>query len=443
MNPEFQRYVWLDLPTHRIIAMPAVLMLVFAAAWLGGGLPALAPASQVTLALLVIVWGSRLAADSVLSEVAARTWDNQRMSAIGPWEMAWGKLLGSTVYVWYGALWCVAAFVLADTGLPVDVIRLILAGLQAQALALLLSLVLLRRGAENLHFNVTIAQVLAILMVLPFQTLISVDHRGFVSWYGFAFAQPVFLVVTQMVFIAWTILGVYRIMLSELQFPAGQAIWTSFVIFMSLFIAGFDGLLILNADRPLPGIMAARFFVAFCIAVALTYLGAFIEPKGLVRLRRWVHFAQIGRVDRVIEMIPLWLISAVVAIILGLATLLTIFLGTVDWNEPLWAIGPFLLAIVLFATRDIAMLYYLVLQEHPGRAHLTTVVYLLVLYFIAPAGLSTAGLDQLAPIFVPSQIGPPGLVVLPVLAQAVVALILALRRWASVRATDMDRVGMQ
>ena len=37
---------------------------------------------------------------------------NQRMSGLGAWQMAWGKLLGGTVFVWY----C-AAFALLVPGL--------------------------------------------------------------------------------------------------------------------------------------------------------------------------------------------------------------------------------------------------------------------------------------------------------------------------------------
>lgn len=441
MNPEFQRYLWLELPPHRLVAMPAVLLLIFLASWLAGGRDAIAPASQITLALLLMVWGSRLAADSVLSEVTARTWDNQRMSSIGPWDMTWGKLVGSTVYVWYGAFWCLAAYAFAGSGKPVDVIRLLLAGLQAQSLALLFSLLLLRRGAESLQVYVTVAQVAAILLVLPVQALITVNPSGFVSWYGLTVAEPVFLVSTQIAFIAWTILGIYRLMLSELQFRAGQTAWFAFILFVALFLAGFDGLLVLAGERQLPGMLVTRFFIAFAVTVVMTYVAAFVEPKSLVRLRRWVQFAQTGKIDRVIEMIPIWVISSVIAVMLALGTLAAIMLGASDWRMMIWSIGPFIIAMMLFAARDIAMLYYLVLHERSRRAHLTTVVYLLILWFLAPVALSAANLEELTPIFVPSQSGPAALVVLPVLAQAVIAVMLALRRWHAVRSADMDRPG--
>ncbi len=442
MNPEFQRNLWLELPTHRLIAMPAVLMLVFLATWLGGGLQALPPVAEITLALLLIVWGSRLAADSVISEVTARTWDNQRMSDLGPVEMTWGKLLGATIYVWYGALWCVAAFLLGDGGDETELVRLLLLGLQAQALALLVSLLLLRRGTENLAFQVTISQVAAILVVLPFLLVINASPYGIVLWFGLDFPQPAFLLVSQAIFVGFTIVGVYRLMRAELQYRGGQGAWLLFVVYTAVYVAGFDGLLLLSANWQLPSILAARFAMAFCACVALTYVAAFVEPKGFVRLRRWVQFAQTGKVDRVMEMMPTWMISAALGGIAGLLTLGATALATPNNPDTLIEVGSFILAMVLFCTRDVAMVYYLVLHERSRRGHLTALVYLVILYLVLPVTLLSAPppLMELTPIFWPSLTAAPAMTVLPVLGQALVALVLALRRWRLVRSIEaMDK----
>ncbi len=441
MNPEFRRNLWLELPAHRVVAIPAVLVLVFLAAWLAGGESAVAPISLLTTGLLLIIWGSRLAADSVLSEVVARTWDNQRMSAIGPWDMTWGKLFGSTIYVWYGASWCAFAFLVIGDGRPVDLARLLLSGLEAQALALLVSLLLLRRGSETVGFQVTVAQVGAILAVLPIQTLLQIDPEGYVSWYGYVIGQARFILATQLALLAWTVLGAYRVMRAELQYNAGQVTWVGFVVFLAAYVAGFDGLLMLGGDTRLPGLVAARLFFAFCVAVALTYIAAFVEPKSLVRLRRWVGFARQGRVDRVAEMVPTWLTSGAIALILAIATIINLYLIGHPGLDPLADVGPLILAVVLFAVRDVSMLYYLILQERARRAHLAALVYLLFLYFLAPVMLSAADLEALTPVFVPTPTGPWPLIVLPVATQALVAFLLAMRRWRIVRATDFDRQG--
>ena len=111
MNPELKRNLWLEFSLHRLVAMPAVLGLIFLGAALGTH-----PVSDVGVATtglilfvgLTGVWGARRAAESVTEEFHSKTWDGQRMSAIGPWAMTWGKLAGSTSFAWYGALLCLA-----------------------------------------------------------------------------------------------------------------------------------------------------------------------------------------------------------------------------------------------------------------------------------------------------------------------------------------------
>jgi len=242
MNPEFQRNLWLELPSHRLVAMPAVLVLVFFGAWLAGGSPSFAGAAQILIALLLIVWGSRLAAEAVLAEVIGHTWDSQRMSALGPWEMTWGKLLGSTVFMWYGCAWCVAAFIFSPHGDLTLLVRLLLAGLEAQALALLLSTVLIRGEPTSLRFQVTIAQTVTVVLVLPFLFYTLFNRPPTVHWYGFIIPFDVFVTVFQLAFIGWTILGAYQMLRTALQYSSGSLTWLMFVVFGVAFIAGFDHL---------------------------------------------------------------------------------------------------------------------------------------------------------------------------------------------------------
>jgi len=441
MNPEFQRNIWLEIPPHRLVAMPAVLVLIFLAAWIAGGTRTFPVVAQLTLGLILIIWGSRLAADSVLGEVQGRTWDAQRMSAITPWEMAWGKLFGSTIYVWYGALFCVIAFFFSDQGRVVDLVRVLLAGLQAQALAMLLSLLTLRRGVEGLQFQVFLSQGLAILVVLPFHALIPVDPFGYVSWYGYSISQSLFLITTQVAFICWTILGIYRLMRTELQYRTSQAAWLGFVVFMIAYVAGIDGLLLLSAAKSFPGLFSDRLFQAFCVAIGLTYVAAFVEPKGLVRLRSWVQHTQRGRMNRVAEMTTSWFISGIVAAGLGVATLVNVALAPQGGMEALGTLLPFMVAILLFVIRDIAVLHYLVLHERARRGHIAAALYLIAVYFLAPIGLDFLNLDQLLPIFIPTQAAPALLVVGPVLLQTVLALALVLRRWRAAQFIEYDRPG--
>ena len=148
MNPELLRNFWLEFSVRRLIAMPLVLAILFAAPLIREHPKHAEPPATVTLfqspfpdadtsitmpvvpnfgmnnlpnstlllnllltagnsanlmagnsanfavggliffvaiAVLLFLWGTRLAADSLFAEVNGRTWDSQRSSAIGPW----------------------------------------------------------------------------------------------------------------------------------------------------------------------------------------------------------------------------------------------------------------------------------------------------------------------------------------------------------------------
>src|SRR6201999_1389879 len=92
---------------HRAIAMPIVLGVIFYIAsqlYLGSKESEVGSATTGIFFLLVKIWGGHKAADSVLDEVNDNTWDFQKLSALSPWSLAFGKLFGSSIYCWYGGL---------------------------------------------------------------------------------------------------------------------------------------------------------------------------------------------------------------------------------------------------------------------------------------------------------------------------------------------------
>ena len=119
MNPELRRNLWLEFSAHRLIAMPAIIVLIgmfIYAISKEDALKNLAIAAAVGAVVLLPLWGARLAMESVTEEARDRTWDAQRLSSIGPWQMTWGKLLGATAFVWYGGAICLLLFIFAGVG---------------------------------------------------------------------------------------------------------------------------------------------------------------------------------------------------------------------------------------------------------------------------------------------------------------------------------------
>ena len=114
MNPEFRRNMWLEFSLHRLIATPVVITLLLALVAAASNKDWLANLSGVSawgFGLAVLLWGTQLVAASVSAEARERTWDTQRMSAIGPWAMTWGKLLGAPAFAWYVGLILLPVFV--------------------------------------------------------------------------------------------------------------------------------------------------------------------------------------------------------------------------------------------------------------------------------------------------------------------------------------------
>lgn len=109
-NPEFKRNLWLEFSPTRLILMPAMLLLIgvlTAVLTKVEDLPAILLIVYAIIgSLLIVGWGSFAVMHSINSEVSERTWDQQRLSALGPWQMAWGKLLGAPAYAWFGGLTC-------------------------------------------------------------------------------------------------------------------------------------------------------------------------------------------------------------------------------------------------------------------------------------------------------------------------------------------------
>ncbi len=438
MNPEFQRNLWLELPPHRLVAMPAVLVLAFFAAWLAGGSPSFAGAAQLLITLLLIVWGGRLAAESVLNELIGNTWDAQRMSAITPWEMAWGKLLGSTALMWYGSLWCLVAFLASPHGHFGTVIRLMLAGAEAQALALVLSMMLVRGEPASLRFQVTVAQTLTIMAMLPFLFFTVINRPETVHWYGGALSADLFITLSQMLFIGWTVLGVYQLMRGQLQYPTRSVSWLLFVIFAVIYLAGFDHFLRYTVNAGMPTAAVTRLYVAFCAAIALTYLCALVEPKSPARLMRWLSLIGDKRMLHGARLSPTWLATLGVAVLAAVLTVVNI-IGLNGAGAPLPA-GPLSLifAVLLFAVRDLAAFHYLVLGNTGGRGTLAIAVYLLAAYFLLPVLLSAIRLDFLLPLVMPVAGAPPLLAVVPAMIWAAVAVVVVKQRWAALLAESQE-----
>ncbi len=115
LTPEFHRNLWLRVSPFRLAAVPVVIALMvwiaFNLSTSGSLAESLMNASLTGYFFVTLVWGTYEAAAALPNEVKDKTWDFQRMSPLSPGQLAFGKLFGSTSFVWYIGAILLAIFV--------------------------------------------------------------------------------------------------------------------------------------------------------------------------------------------------------------------------------------------------------------------------------------------------------------------------------------------
>ncbi|WP_428421646.1 hypothetical protein [Methylibium sp.] len=425
-NPEFQRQLWLEFSPARLLGMPAVLALVFAAVGLAS--PAALPTiAQTGFVLLVGFYGARLASAALLDEVSEATWDAQRLSSLTPWQLTWGKLFGGTLFAWYGGALCLAVWLASSGAQGVGLswallVGMVAAGVGLQAVSLIVALAALRRGGTAARRGG--AWWIVLLVVFPwFGALPRHEAAGVLSWWGLSFGAATFYAATAVVFAAWAVLGAQRLMAGVLQLPLRPFAWLGFQAWLAVFAAGFW------PDES--AVWRVAFAVTAC-ATTTAYLSLFIEPP---QLGLWQRFAARWRAGgaldtATLERLPLMLASLALALGGGLvASLLAPVLPPTGIGRAL-ALAGLPLTWALLALRDLALACAIHWGPRARRAESTTLVVLVVLNLVLPWLLHAAGLHALAGLLQPLGAEGGGWLGAAIAAlQAAGAVFVARTRW--------------
>ncbi len=406
MNPELRRNLWLELGWHRRIAAPAVLLLVFGLVGANADpgedwRAAVHPVALVIAIASLFLWGTREAAAAVVDEVRSRTWDLQRLSALGPWDMTWGKLVGATVFPWYVGGLCLA--VVAFTAPAVHwgsrsgwMILAIVAGAVALHGAGLASSLLAARRHEAAAGRPG-AMGMVVLLLFALWSVSVPGEKGLhvpVEWYGRLFDRMGFVASTALAFAAWGALGAYRAMCRELQVRTLPWAWPAFGIFVAAWAAGFA-----HGQTLGPG----RAFVAggLLATLGLTYVALFGDATTFSSVRLVFTRAAAGQWRRALEELPLWPSTLLAAAVFAAAAPfafadVSFAIEGLRWPyvERVAAHAP--LALVLMAARDCAILCFFAFSARPRRVEAATVLYLVLLDWVIPGLLGAVGLSALA-----------------------------------------------
>jgi hypothetical protein len=401
VNPEFVRNVWLELTPRRIGFMLAILALVFFAAETGGREEArLFETARWLYYLFAVFWGTHSAALAVVGEIRERTWDLQRLSAIEPGAMTWGKLFGATIYNWFGALICLAVMTmstLADGGVLrafFGCVYFLLIGVIAQAGALLASLIAAERRQSHTRLEVAVYQLVGLAAALvvsmvwrAVEPAAHVEDSGpsVFPWWGLALGTRGFALVSIAMFTAWTLAACYRAMRIELRMRNGPQVWLAWLAFITVYVAGFDGLL--RNERFIDtNVVSQRLGLALSVNAFLTYAMVLLEPKDRV-LYRWLGAElRAGRVGSAVAHLQAWMMSYAACVLL--AVLLIAWLA--GQEGPALPMRAFLVAALGFLTRDVGI--FVLMRTLAGqRGDVAALGTLLALYVLLPAILNGGG----------------------------------------------------
>ena len=388
MNPEFQRNLWLEAAPQRLAWAAVALASVYGGAILMNDhrpLQGLGIAGAVVFVVAGLLWGSRIAGRAVGDEVADRTWDFQRLSALEPWAMTWGKLFGATSPSWVAALsglFFVCLNALNGKGAPSALVVLIggVAGaILLQGGSMAMALVGVRRAraeGRSAAFRFTFGGILAVLVIASIVGRIVPTARmadpggvfglfrsGDQSWWGLVTPAPWFTVLSIVAFAMWSLVAAWRLMRLELQMRNAPWAWPGFILFAAFWAAGMAS----------GG--AARWAAAGIVFAACAYGGAFADPADRLRLRRFGELLRQRRwteagYDLPAALVPMLLATgAVVGVALSGSAVRPITPGAA-------------LAALAFLVRDIGIVAFFRFGPRPRRGDFGAVIGLFLAYFL-------------------------------------------------------------
>jgi len=456
LNPELRRNFWLELSAQRLIAMPVVLGLVFWVVALNGSAAAVSSVAVVAFHLIVYFWGTRRAASAIATEINGGTWDDQRMSPIAAWPMGWGKLLGSTAYVWYGGAICISVFLSAHFfhGTLVSsfgvasvlslAVSLVLLGLFGHGVALALSLTLLCKQQSKRRVPVSLCQMAGLAAIYGMSSFLfseifvtalppAAALKDFL-WFGEKYEFWTFTLATVIAFVGWAFLALYRLMQSELQYQIRPFAWLGFTVFLMIYGTG------LLYERLLSNTVGAYMWLVLPLFVAVFgfYSAFFLAPKNIVLFRKWL--AAVRRQEWVPSwrLTPVWFQSFGLLWLVGAGLIAILFGqdGPVTSGAQLFGFrldeisAFYVLAALLFVTRDLIFLLWLNLTGVKGKPDLAGIIYLLVFYSVLPPLLGFAGGTSLLPIVIPYPTDNFLWAIGPVSLQVFLLVLLCRRSWS-------------
>ncbi|MGD0958310.1 MAG: ABC transporter permease [Methylomonas sp.] len=398
LNPELQRQLYLECSGSRLIGVPLTLWLIFTLCYYIDGyqLGGFTARAAFTLYMLItLLWGARQCMDSMLEEIREHTWDIQLLSALQPWRLVFGKLLGSTVMVWYAGLLCLTIYSLATpdkNSLPIQLFYCLGAGLFVQSASLLLGQLAAQRGQTKAG-TLFLPVIIGFFYIAPKLTGISsfsdvnkyLWAENDILWYGMRFDAGLFYPASLLLALFWSYAGNIRLMTRALGMRCLPWVWLAFNVCLLIYTGGFSTS---EYGFALSG---------FLVSAALIYTGLFINADNVRSILYIRGFIEAKSLRRCAEELPLWCISFAVAAPFALQ--LSLSAAPITALTTLFHFYP--APLLLLILRDCGLYLFFSLDKNPQRALGRTLLSLALLYAIIPGIFSFSSQIWLASLVFP------------------------------------------
>lgn len=456
-NSEIRKYIWLDFTPQRTIAMPLVLFAIFFLVhlWFGDSnkpdrlYEMLHSVSSTLFWLLATIWGSYKAAHSVADDIRSNCWDNIRLSPISAADLCFGKLIGSTLYTWYGAIPVLAVYSISLAQLhgTTQALYSVYAMIMSVIFTHALIIVLMLRGAHACNsrhapsvigvfvLGLFVGGTLENVATAPLFMLKWFDKSAATAdWFGYAIPTPELGFLTMSALCLWALIGLFRSSREILQHRSKPYVWVVFILFWIVYAMGFAHTPLIEhfaqKDVVIAGYQRTSVLIAFSISLWFTYVALFIQRTSLTDYRRMGYAYSRKQFGKLMETVPLWLVTFAMVVLCYFLLVLS-FVG-------LKAIGSYVVTLsslsLLFLVRDIGIVTFAQLAPNARRAGLAAVFYLLVLYGLLPAILLHGKLESMSYFFYPfAKEGASFAVITPVLLQCAVVGAMVLSRANALR----------
>jgi hypothetical protein len=429
MNPEFQRQLWLQFSPTRLALMPAMLVLFLVPFAIFVSDSPFGPLASVCAALflgLTCVMGTFAVAASVADEFVEHTWDQQRMSAMGPWTMTWGKLLGAASYGWYGGALCmvVGAVTALASGITLQILCMLLVLGVLAALFLHASVLAVNLESPQVGTRLRSRGGMGVVMLLGLwlvTTLMQLSRLETIEWWGFQCSSLSFALVSLLLFAVCALVAAWRAMAASLAVPQVGWGWPALALVVASYGAGF-----VDAEIGLTPVLR-WIAIVFVVSNVFTYVAVLSESQTRPRWARLIALAKGGNWRATAQSIPRWVTTLALAAVFGLLDNSSFVLHGME----LGYLPPVLLLLLV---RDCAVVLFFGFSSKGNRQGLAILLTLLVAYGLLPFLFSAIQAPTLLAVVLPVFAkGPLGLVYAAL--QTAVALGLLHWRWKSTALT--------